>query len=276
MRVDSFGPKTWLLAALAAWAFCVWALALFGLGERLGEAATDAAPQRLPGALPVANERLGPMPQYAEIGARPLFSENRRPQPFTIDGSGGEVAANPFDFTLTSVLMTPQAQVAILRPAGDVVQPVRVKMGEAVQTAPQWTLASLNPRSAVFRGPEGEKTLELRVFDGVGGAMPPPVSAGMPNAPQPIPGANGIPQTVQGGGIPSPPMPPPGQGMPIAEGVPPPPPPQQAVNSAGDDVSSQAQLEAIRKRIEARRAQLRQQAAQNQNNAPARPPGDTP
>jgi general secretion pathway protein N len=272
MRLDRLGPKTWLLAAAAGWALCLWVLAMLGMGSRLGQADADAvAPQRLPAASTASAERLGPLPQYAEIGERPLFSENRRPQPFTIDGNGQETQANPFDYTLTSVLITPQAQVAILRQANnDAAQPVRVKMGEAVQPAPQWVLAALNPRSAVFRGPEGEKTLELRVFNGVGGAPATPVAFN--NVPPPGQPQPGQPQLIQDA--------PPGQVAPgqpvpgvvaqnISQPLPQPTPPPQ---SAGDSPSTQAQLEAIRKRIEARRAQLRQQ----QQNPPPPPPGGAP
>lgn len=269
MRVDSLAPKTWLLAGVAAWALCLWVLAMAGMGGRLGEVAEDGGPQRLPTTELPGGERPGPLAQYSEIAERPLFSENRRPQPFTIDGNGQEAPTNPFDYILTSVLMTPRVQLAILRPPGDGAKPVLVKLGEAVETAPQWTLASLQPRQAVFRGPEGEKAIDLRVFDGVGAIVP-------------IRNANntGVPP-------PGPPqIPPPGQpgqpgGIPIQESVPPPgtlaqgdmAQPQQmpvpaAPMSGNGDISTQAQLEAIRKRIEARRAQLRQQNQSSQN-----PPG---
>ncbi len=261
MRVDSLGPKTWLLAAVAGWALCLWVLALFGMGSRLGDVPADTSPQRLPGTTLPTGERLGPISQYAEIGVRPLFSENRRPQTFTINPEGDQAQANTFDYILTSVLMTPAVKLAILKPAGDTAKPVRVKLGEALETAPQWTLASLQPRSAIFRGPEGEKTLELRVFDGIGGLLPP---------------RPGMPPPPAAGPIPAPPVVQPGQQGPIPQ------PPQNAVNNPsgsqpdvvqptnadGEGTSTQAQLEAIRKRIEARRAQLRQQSAT--------PPGKNP
>ncbi|TXH71566.1 MAG: general secretion pathway protein GspN [Lysobacteraceae bacterium] len=259
MRLDSLSPKTWLLVALAAWALCLWVLALFGMGGRLGEYDLPTEPQRLPTTTLPAADRPGPLTQYAEIGVRPVFAENRKPQPFVIDGSGEDVQANTFDYTLTSVLITPRVQLAILRPAADGVQPVRVKVGEAVEAAPQWSLAMLKPRSATFRGPEGEKVLELRVFDGVGGAPPPPMVASMPPPLPPPPGGviNAAPRADQPGVVSAP------ETAPGAVVMPAPPPPDAAPSS------TQAQLEAIRKRIEARRAQLRQQSGQN-------PPGQTP
>ncbi len=268
MRVDSLAPKTWLLASVAVWALCLWVLALAGMGKRLGEVPEDTAEQRLPTTALPNGDRPGPLAQYSEIAARPLFSERRVPEPFVIDGNGQEAPVNPFDYVLTSVLITPGVQLAILRPPGDGAKPVRVKLGEAVESAPQWTLASLQPRQAIFRGPEGEKTMDLRVFDGVGAILPSRGIAAGPGVQPPMP--QPMPQPM-----------PPGQPMPITDaagqqgvvqqadgsviqpGAVPPPPPVSA-----DSVSTQAQLDAIRKRIEARRAQLRQQNQSSQN-----PPG---
>ncbi len=266
MRADSLSPKTWLFAGIAGWAVCLWVFALLGLGERLGASDAEQTPQRLPATAIPRADRPGPQAQYAEIALRPMFSENRKPQKFVIDGTGDEAQVNTFDYTLTSVMIASGLQLAILKPAADGAQPVRVKVGDAVETAPQWTLASLLPRSATFRGPEGDKVLELRVFNGVGGAVPPPIAQmaapagpggpvgpGNPN----MPGQPGI----EPAGPQSAPM------------VPPPP----VANAEGDaaNVSTQVQLDAIRKRIEARRAQLRQQAAQEAQN-PAPPPGQSP
>ncbi len=264
MRVDSLSPKTWLLAGIAGWAVCLWVFALLGLGERLGDADIEQTPQKLPSTAIPRADRPGPQAQYAEIGVRPIFSENRKPQPFRIDGTGEETQANTFDYVLTSVMIAGGMQLAILKPAADGAQPVRVKVGDVVETAPQWTLASLLPRSATFRGPGGDKILELRVFNGVGGAAPPPM------APPPVAAGPGgvINQNMPGQ--------PPGSEQPMpAPVVPPPPPVASADGSDAANVSTQVQLDAIRKRIEARRAQLRQQAAQEAQN-PASPPGQTP
>jgi general secretion pathway protein N len=274
MRVDNLAPKTWLLAAVAVWALCLWALAMAGMGSRLGGVPEDVAQQRLPTTQLPNGERPGPLVQYSEIASRPLFSENRQPQPFTIDGNGQEAPSNPFDYILTSVLMTPAVQLAILRPPGDGTKPVRVKLGEAVESAPQWTLASLQPRQAVFRGPEGEKTMELRVFDGVGAIVPirgvPNPNSGMPPPPPPMPpGQQAVP--IAEAGMPPPGAMPPGAMPQPADGgmvQPQPVPGAPPVPASADNVSTQQQLEAIRKRIEARRAQLRQQ-----NQSPQSPPG---
>ena len=261
MRADSLSPKTWLLAGIAGWAVCLWVFALLGLGNHLGNGDTAQTPQRLPSTAIPRADRPGPQAQYAEIAVRPIFAENRKPQPFTIDGAGTEAQVNTFDYTLTSVMIASDVQLAILKPAADGAQPVRVKVGEALETAPQWTLASLLPRSATFRGPEGDKVLELRVFNGIGGAAPPPVA----QIAQPAgPGAV-INETMPGQPGNEQPVPPP-------PGV---PPPVQAANADAANVSTQVQLDAIRKRIEARRAQLRQQSTQEAQN-PAPQPGQSP
>jgi general secretion pathway protein N len=261
MRADSLSPKTWLFAGIAGWAVCLWVFSLFGLGERLGAADIGQTPQRLPSTAIPRADRPGPQTQYAEIALRPIFAENRKPQAFTIDGAGVEAQVNTFDYTLTSVMIASDVQLAILKPAADGAQPVRVKVGEAVETAPQWTLASLLPRSATFRGPEGDKILELRVFNGIGGTPPMPIA----QVPPPLgPGAV-INETLPGQPGNEQPVPPP-------PGV---PPPVQAANADAANVSTQVQLDAIRKRIEARRAQLRQQATQEAQN-PAPQPGQSP
>lgn len=250
MRPDAFGPRTWLLAAVAGWAVLFALLGLFGLAGRITPMADDPAlVQALPKLPAPAPERLGPLNQYADIAARPLFSDNRQPQPFYIAGKEENAAAPPsFDWVLSSVLITPQLKLAILQtPQGG--EGVRVKLGEELAGQSGWRLAELQPRSAVFEGPEGRRALELRVFDGKGGVPPTQVRAAAPPPVIPPGGA----QVTGGASVPVPVMPnapATAQNQPPAEA--PPAPPQ----------STEEQMEAIRKRIEARRAQMRQQQGQ--------------
>jgi general secretion pathway protein N len=171
---------------------------------------------------------LGPLGQYDAIAARPLFATDRRPHPFVLRAENGEPTDAPaFDLVLTSVLITPQANIAIVqKPDGSASW--RVRVGDAPEAFPNWRLASIAPRSATFAGPEGEKTLELRVY---GGAP----SAGGPGP---------TPPTVETPG-------------PVPTPVPAPPPPPPTDASAAPDPE---QIEAIRRRIEARREQMRQRA----------------
>ena len=263
MRLADAGARTWLLAALAAWAVCVWGLALFGMAGSIGRLDEDAALARpLPATFRPGPERLGPLPQYAEAGARPMFTEDRRPQPYLIDPMAEEGEGGDFDFVLTSVLRTPTLQMAILQPTGGG-RSLGVKVGESPEGVSGWSLASVGARNAVFNGPEGERTLELRQFDGVGGEAPTAVSVTHPagGAPTQVDrvqtGANVAP-VAAGPGMPQAP-PPPGD---VAESVPPAADASGNASSTPVTKTSQEQVEAIRKRIEERRARLRQQAAQ--------------
>jgi general secretion pathway protein N len=260
VRVDSAGPRTWLLATVAGWALLAWVLALAGMGGRAALLADDPGLlQPLPQPRPSPPERLGPLAQYAEIGARPLFAEDRRPHPFSLQTANGEQAeTNTFDYMLTSVLITPQLHMAIVQPSqgGD---SVRIKLGEAAEDIPAWRLVELNPRSAVFEGPEGRKALDLRTFDGVGGQSPTEMreadatvdatNAGAPEARPPPPAAAVVDADADTNAKPAPPP---------------------APASAPQPTSTEKQMDAIRKRIEARRAQLRQDALQK--TAPAKKP----
>lgn len=253
MRVEDVSPRTWLLATIAAWALLLWMLALSGMGARVERLADDPSlQQRLPQLPRPPPERLGPLAQYAEISTRPLFSENRQPQPFSLNGDGDDNAARAFDFILTSVLLTPTLKEAIVQPSAGG-ESTRIKLGEAAEAQPSWRLTALNPRSAIFEGPDGRKTLDLRVFDGTGGE-PPTAMGTQPRAGQPAPVvAQPAPR----------PATPPATRSPVPT---PAPTPEQADATDADqpeadtDPNEAAQVESIRKRIEERRAQLRQQA----------------
>jgi len=254
MRVEGIAPRTWLLGTVAGWALMLWLLALLGMGNRVQHLPGDPSlVPRLPQLAPAPPERLGPLSQYSEISARPLFSENRRPQPFSLTAEGDDNAAPKFDYVLTSVLITPTAKVAILQPSagGD---SIRVRLGQAADALPSYRLTALNPRSAIFEGPDGSHALDLRVYDGNGGQPPTAVQA-------PDEGDN----ANANGALPSPgpakrpvATPPPSTSTP-SPAVPSPtaPPPPPSDNSGPD---TEAQIEGIRKRIEERRAQLRQQS----------------
>ena len=244
MRLDRLRPRTWLLAALAGIAVAGWLLALAGLGAKARVLPADPGlVQPLPQAPVATAPRLSPLARYDAAVARPLFANDRRPHPFVLDASaeGGDTrGASSFEYTLTSVVIAPPLRLAIVQPVGGG-EGIRVREGASADEFPDWRLVALAPRSAVFEGPGGRRTLELRTFDGSGGE--PPSHA---------PGAAG-----------------------------PPPPPPRAVAPATEDVMQadapmpaptqvQSQAEAIRKRIEARRAQMRREA--QSSTAPARKP----
>ncbi|HSR64248.1 MAG TPA: hypothetical protein VLM17_01415, partial [Xanthomonadaceae bacterium] len=257
VRVDGAAPRTWLLAAVAAWALLAWLLAMAGMGAHVALLPADPAlRQSLPAPRPSPPDRIGPLAQYAEIGARPLFSEDRRPQPFVIQSEGGEAApADTFDYVLTSVLITPQVQLAIVQP-GNGGKPVSFHLGQSAEDLPNWRLVTLNPRSAVFEGPGGQKSLDLRVWSGgTGPAGAVPATNAVSDA-----DATPAPAATAPAPLPAPPPPPPASDASRLDTAP--------AQDKDEDARAKQQMDAIRKRIEERRAQLRREAQQ--------PPGSNP
>lgn len=246
---------TWLLGAAAAWAMLGATLAWAGMGGRIasGDAgAVDAQP--LP--QPVADANATTPAPYDAFAARPPFAQDRRPHPFSLPGSDGEGGARgdaaAFDYALTSVMITPRLRLAIVEPSAGG-ESVRVREGESAEGLGGWRLIELRPRAAVFEGPGGRRELELRVWAGGGDgaapvAVPPPPAA--PAVPAPAPASR--PMSAQDAPIVDTPSDPETAG---------PPAPTQV----------QQQMDAIRRRIEARRAQLRREAEQTRDTSQAQP-----
>lgn len=173
---------TYLLAAFAGWCLMVAIAAFAGLGSRYGLHPDDAS--RVPPLPQVdltrAQSPLEPIDAYAVIGERPLFNADRRPlPPPESDAPAAEEAPPPapLDVVLTSVVMSGEFKVAIvLDNKGQRTQSVRV--GSALEgDQAGWKLVELEARKAVFEGPTGRSELDLRVFDGTGGQPPTPVAA---------------------------------------------------------------------------------------------------
>jgi general secretion pathway protein N len=247
---DSLRPLTLLLAACCLWAICVLGLSLAGLGSRFAAPAQGIAAPALPKVNLVRTEsRLGPLANYVEVGQRPLLSADRRPGLAPAAGGEGE---SELDVVLTSVLITRNLQMAIFTDNKDA-SSRRVKLGEMISGS-NWRLVQLEPRRAVLEGPSGQRDLGLRVFDGKGGQSPTtlvvaPVSS--PDTGDGAPGSKSDPAATQ-----------------VQPGSPPPPPPPvtQSADAKSSDgnaatMTQEQQVEAIRRRIEARRAQMRAEAA---------------
>jgi general secretion pathway protein N len=247
---DNLRPLTLLLGATCLWALCVLVLALAGLGARFAPPSETARAPALPKiTLSRSQSRLGPITDYLEVGQRPLLTSDRRPGAQPADGSEGTAE---LDVALTSVLITPRLQLAIFTDNKDA-SSRRVRVGEVVPGS-NWRLVSLEPRRAVMEGPSGQRDLPLRVFDGKGGQPPTPMAM--------RPASEVRPDTV-----------PPADARPSLPPPPPPdsPKPQPAEQASRDNpapdqnpaapLSQEQQVEAIRRRIEARRAQMRAEAA---------------
>ncbi|HEY5972850.1 MAG TPA: hypothetical protein VIT22_12980, partial [Pseudoxanthomonas sp.] len=152
----------------------------------------------------------------------------------------------------SSVLITPRLQMAILQ-ATESGDSVRLKLGDAPESAPNWRLVEIKPRSVVIQGPEGQRTLDLRVFDGVGGQAPTTVQPA--GAPSPTQQRQAPVQPPRASATAAPPPPKPA-GASTDDAMPP-----QVESAAAQEpaMTTEQQMDLIRKRIEARRAQLREQ-----------------
>lgn len=263
MRVDTATPRTWMLAVVAGWAVLAWLLSLAGMGRHANALDVDTSQlSPLPQPRASAAAPAGPLSQFDQIGARPLFSDDRRPKPFSLQGAGAE-STQAFDFVLSSVLITPRLKLAILQ-SPDRSKSLRVKLGESPESQPSWRLTELSPRGAVFEGPEGRRPMDLRTFDGTGGEPPTAIAQ---------PGAAPVGQSVRPTQPQPQPVAPPSSPASRAAAA-----PTNGVERAGPQgpavvaepassaqpQTTEQQMEAIRKRIEARRAQLRQQQQQQQ------------
>ncbi|WP_449465822.1 hypothetical protein [Stenotrophomonas humi] len=157
MRNDVAGLRTWLLAAVGAWALAVWAATLFGLGGRIGAAPVSTQLPALP-AIPVDALDARTVDNNEAL-ARPLFASDRRPHPFVM-GEGEQAAVGTV--RLSGVLMTPGLEMATL--TTDQGRSLRLRVGGESQDG--WQVISVQPRSAVVSGPSGTLNLELQVFSG--------------------------------------------------------------------------------------------------------------
>jgi general secretion pathway protein N len=237
---DHWRPVTAILAGTCLWAVTVLALALAGLGGRVALLPDGGTPPPIPAVnLQRVEPRLGAPEEYAEVGTRPLLSADRRPAP--VGPVAGEGGSNDLDVSLTSVLITPRLQMAIFTDNNGGASR-RVRLGDAVEGT-SWTLVDVKPRRATLQGPGGERTLELRVYNGVGGAAPTPVATagGEPEVPVAQPDPNLA-------------------SMPVATA------PAPAPASQAETLTQEQQIKMIRDRIEARRAQMRAEAARQQGD----------
>ena len=253
-RLERAGARSWLLLAFSMWALLLWLAALIGMGSHL-RATQVLAADPLPPPTAAQPARIGPLAQYAEAASRPLFTQDRRPRIFIATnpdgGEGAAVQAQKLDFILTGVLISPQVQLAILQStAGGDSQ--RVRVGKSPEGADGWQLLSLEPRRAIFVGGGSQLTLDLRTYGDAG-----------------KPGAQAVPETsMVGAAVTDATM----AANAAATAVPPVPAPV-AVPGAGAATAQtdQARIEAIRQRIEARRAQQRAAGQSSGSTTPPKP-----
>lgn len=235
MATASQRLPTLLIGAFAFWSLLVLVCVYAGLGARYGLHPDDAS--RVPELprldLSRAQNPLGVLTEYSQVGERPLFNADRRPLPPPVVPGGEEVAppaAAPLDVTLTSVILSGDMKIAIVQDKKTKkTQSLRVGASMAGEQS-SWKLVELGARKAVFEGPDGRSEVELRVFDGSGGEPPTPVASAAPT-PESVPDPN-------------------------------------AAVAVAEAQTPESRAELIRKRIEERRRQMREEAerANKQNN----------
>ncbi len=265
-RLDARG---WVLVAFAGWALLCVIVALTGFGGRYRLLADDpaSAPPLPKVVLASTRSTLGPLGDYAEASNRPLFYPDRKPM--TVHVAGTTNAAQALNVILTSVILTPTLQMAIVQDV-QTKESMRVREGQPLGGAYSgWKLVAMTPRSVVFDGgSQGQTTLGLRVYDGHGGEeptrmglTPQAIASGALGAPPPPPppspsvmdaNANAVPPATQD----------PTVAQPTADDT------RNAAADAADAAANAAnaarQAEMIRQRIEQRRQQVQAQGA----NAP--------
>ncbi len=220
---------TIVLSAIAASLAGLGAAQMLGLGDgyRLLPATQRGVEASALSALDRSVFKLPSWGDYAGVLAHPVFNETREPTPVDAvvveDGAGGEPTAQPINVTLTSILITPKVQIAIVRDNNTGLSSV-VKVGSALEGEQSgWKLVEVRPRGAVFEGQGlGRQDLELDVNTAA-------AAAGSPL--------------------------PPGMAAPG-----PAPPPVASAAEQAPDANNQVRAEEIRKRIEERRKQLREEA----------------
>lgn len=263
MKLEAAGLRTWWLGGIALWALAIWVATLFGMGSRIAPATDgDAGAAPLPRLGPAAPERMASASTYAQIGARPLFAEDRQPRPYLLGGTEQGTASS---VSLTGVLLTPGFGMAIL--TTDQRQSLRLRLnGEAVNG---WQLLALEPRRATVSGPGGTQTLELPVFNGQGGEPPTVLGATQLTS---VPPAGAGARPINGVAAPMPPPPP--AAVPASQATA--APSNAAAPAPNPQGPSEEQMKAIRERIQARRQQLQQQQQQQSQQPPAGGSGHNP
>ena len=207
------------------------------LAQRFGLGASYALPESVRGdpAAPLAlNREAFKLPgwgEYAIVLDRPIFNEDRQPTPVTDTAASAkseEATAKPLNATLTSIILTPDVKLAIVK-NNDTGESEVIRIGRPLAGEQNgWKLVEVSPRGATFEGQGlGRQALELAVNESSSGVQKVPAAGPEPAKDAPVSPINQPPATA-----------------PAVE----------------NDAASQAHAEEIRRRIEERRRQLREEA----------------
>lgn len=242
--------STLLLASIVLWAGLVLLVAVFGLGARFNPLPVDTSLAKPIPTVKIAQNTpvLEPMSNYLEVGTRPLLMLDRRPG--AVQAAPGDNSAAELDVSLGSVLITPNLKMALFRENKDGASR-RVRLGDLIEGT-GWRLIQLEPRRALLEGPSGQRSMDLLVFNGKGGQSPTAVAVAVA-APQD--NGNAMQNTAA-------------VAVPVVQTTP------SNTNvvasntaSVNQSMTQEQQIEAIRQRIAARRAQMQADAAKAASDA---------
>lgn len=254
--------RLWLVTGLAAAAFCGWAL----FWPVPVPTAIEADGRALPG-YPSASASPAAAPNPADPGwTRPLFFSDRRPRQAVVDESAGAGnVGGDFAPSLTGILRSGRVSLATISPGPDG-KPRRVRLGEEVEGMPGWRLASLGTRSATFRNGDQERVLTIDAREARNNPLAPAAPV-PPMAVTDVPRTTGAPRPPTG--IAVSPAAPGGSGA-VAAAPPAVDPANTRRPAGGTDASADAidstqqqQVDAIRRRIDEARRNMRQPSSSN-------------
>ncbi|OZB62061.1 MAG: hypothetical protein B7X39_03885 [Lysobacterales bacterium 14-68-21] len=153
MKAATQRRLTPMLVLVAAALGAVLVTLLLGLGQGVHwRAPRPPAPLPPPGhgnALPPPQ----PLDRFATVWQRPLFRPDRRPG--AQSGDGGAVG----DLALTGVILTPGLRMVLAHDKSNN-RDLQIAEGKTTPDG-RWTLVEVQPRAAVFDGPEGRVELKL-------------------------------------------------------------------------------------------------------------------
>ncbi len=142
---------------------------LGGDAPEAGAIQVSPADSAAPSSLETRRFELPPKSEYAQVTARPLFNEDRRPeqhddtQQQDAEALAAEQAPSELPpVSLTGVIITPEQRIAMLRNTKNR-EYVTLKEGEPLEG---WTLEEVSNRRIVFATDTRQEVVELEVYTG--------------------------------------------------------------------------------------------------------------
>lgn len=180
---------TMILAGICGALLLLIVLCQFGFGQGYSwlqpDDAEDVATKEAD--LDRAQFKLSPWNDFAEVNARPLFNEDRKPTPAMPSDDAVAKDERPIpklNVSLSGVIITRKVRMVMIKENGKA-QTTTIKEGNALPgDLGAWNLAKVKPRGAVFKNTAGED-VEVELI-ATGNGQKPPLPAN-PNGQPPGP-----------------------------------------------------------------------------------------